>query len=84
VLVGLATDLDDPGGQLAAWRAAFPELRTWRGEDLSQFPTVFDKLPGELCRKLIYRGWWLAGAAIARFYPGLGPPAGTLRPPAST
>ena len=83
VLVGLATDLDDPGGQLAEWRAAFPELRTWKGEDLSQFPTVFDKLPGELCRRLVYRGWWLAGAAVARFYPDIGPPAGEIQPPAS-
>ena len=83
VLVGLASDLDDPGGRLAEWREAFPELRTFKGEDLSQFPTVFDKLPAELCRKLVYRGWWRAGAAIARFYPDLGPDPGAIRPPAS-
>jgi NTE family protein len=81
VLVGLATDFDDPGGQLAGWREAFPELRTWKGEDLSLYPTVFDKLPAELCRKLVYRGWWLAGAAIARYYPELGPAVGTIQPP---
>jgi NTE family protein len=80
VLVGLATDFDDAGGALAAWRQAFPEVRTWDGRDLSLVPTVFDKLPAKLCRSLVYRGWWLAGAAVARYYPGLGPTPGSIEP----
>jgi NTE family protein len=83
VLVGLATDLDDPGGELAGWRAAFPEVRTWEGRDLALVPTVFDKLSAELCRKLVYRGWWLAGAAVARYYPQLGPAPDSLEAPPS-
>jgi NTE family protein len=83
VLVGLSTDFDDPGGELAAWRAAFPEVRTWDGKDLSLVPTVFDKLSAELCRKLVYRGWWLAGAAVARYYPQLGPEPSSIAPPPS-
>jgi NTE family protein len=82
-LVGLATDVDDPGGDLAQWRQAFPELRTWEGRDLSLVPTVFDKLPAALCRALVYRGWWLAGAAVARYYPELGPAVGSIEPPPS-
>lgn len=83
VLVGLSTDFDDPGGELAAWREAFPEVRTWDNSDLSLVPTVFDKLPRELCRKLVYRGWWLAGAAIARYHPSLGPAPSSIQPPPS-
>ena len=54
-----------------AWRAQYPEHRTWEGKDLAFIPTVFDRLDPRLCRLLIYRGWWLTGATLARFYPGL-------------
>lgn len=81
VLVALATDFDADEGALAAFRAAFDEERTWRGEDLAFMPTVFDRLDEALCRRLVYRGWWLTGAAMASYFPELAPEPATLRPP---
>jgi NTE family protein len=46
-------------------------------------PTVFDKLPTGLCRRLVYRGWWLMGAAIAHYHPTMAPdPQALTAPPA--
>jgi NTE family protein len=75
LLVALATDFPttDPGrlgfdfARLTQWRAAHPERRTWEGKDLAEVPTVFDRLDADLCRALIYRGWWLVGAALAAY-----------------
>ncbi len=69
VLVGLGTTVEGSG--VEAWRSRHEEHRTWHGRDLSFVPTVFDRLDPRLCRLLIYRGWWLTGAALARYYPGL-------------
>ena len=66
VLYSLATEMDDPG--VDPWRALHPEERTWQGRDLAFVPTVFDQLDERLCRLLVYRGWWLTGAAIARYH----------------
>lgn len=81
VLVALATAFREDRGALAAWRAAFEEARTWKGEDLAYVPTVFDKLDEALCRRLVYRGWWLTGAAVAANYPDMAPQPEELRPP---
>lgn len=83
VLYALATDVDRKGGAVDAFIARYPEHRTWDQKDLAFVPTVFDKLDERLCRLLVYRGWWLAGAHLARWqddtYPlpdlGAGPPA---------
>jgi NTE family protein len=69
VLVGLGTTVEGSG--VEAWRSRHEEHRTWGGRDLAFVPTVFDRLDPSLCRLLIYRGWWLVGAALARYYPGL-------------
>ena len=53
------------------WRSSHEEHRTWEGKDLAFVPTVFDKLDPRLCRLLIYRGWWLTGATLARYHPQL-------------
>jgi NTE family protein len=80
VLFALGSDITGAGAD--AWRARFPEHRTWKGKDLAFVPTVFDRLDPSLCRLLMYRGWWLTGAALARFHPGSvelpadAPPAG--------
>lgn len=81
VLVGLATSFEEDVSRLAPWRARFPEARTWKGEDLALVPTVFDKLPEALCRRLVYRGWWLTGAAVATYYPQLAPDPEDLAAP---
>lgn len=74
VIFRLASTIDDqrpdPGAsQLAQWVARFPEHRTWNEKDLAFVPSVFDRLDGGLCRRLVYRGWWLTGATIARYHP---------------
>jgi len=69
VWMALATKLSGDGAE--AWRSRHPEHRDWRGRDLAFVPTVFDKLEPALCRVLIYRGWWLTGATIAQYHPGL-------------
>ncbi|WP_198535977.1 MULTISPECIES: patatin-like phospholipase family protein [Pseudofrankia] len=69
VLFGLAAEMRSPAAD--RWRRRFPEHRSWNGRDLALFPTVFDRLDSRLCRLLIYRGWWLTGAAFATFHPEL-------------
>ena len=67
VLFALATDVP----KADAWRARYPEHRTWHDEDLAFVPTVFDRLDPALCRLLVYRGWWLTGAALTAYHPEL-------------
>lgn len=47
------------------WLDGRPEHPEWR-EALATVPTSFDKFPRELCRRLVYRGWWLTGASLSR------------------
>jgi NTE family protein len=70
ILFALATEFPGShGGLLADWQARFPERRSHNGRDLALVPTVFDKLDSSLCRALVHRGWWLAGAALATYHP---------------
>ena len=69
VLMSLASNVSGSGAD--EWRKKHPEERAWQGRDLAFVPTVFDRLDQRLCRLLIYRGWWLTGATIARYHPGL-------------
>jgi NTE family protein len=69
VLMSLASTVSGPGAD--EWREEHPEERAWRGRDLAFVPTVFDRLDLGLCRLLIYRGWWLSGATISQYHPGL-------------
>jgi NTE family protein len=82
VLVGLASDMpDEPSDALVEWRRHHLEHRSYAGEDLALVPTVFDKLDRRLCRALVYRGWWLIGAAIAQYHPERLPDPGSLTAP---
>lgn len=82
VLVGLATSFPDNGSkQLRQWRETFAERRDYNGRDLSLVPTVFDRLEESLCRALVYRGWWLAGAGLAAYHPNRLPDITSLKPP---
>jgi NTE family protein len=73
VLTGLATAFPEKAGpgdeRLGEWRAAHAEIVEHDGQHLAKVPTVFDKLDRTLCRKLVHRGWWLTGAAFARYHP---------------
>lgn len=68
VLMALATSMD---ARADGWRKEYPEYRTWNGKDLAFVPTVFDRLDRRLCRLLVYRGWWLTGATMNVYHPGL-------------
>lgn len=82
LLVGLSTDFPADGPvQLRRWREAFGEHRTFDGRDLALVPTVFDRLDAGLCRALVHRGWWLAGAGLAAYHPRCLPDVTTLVPP---
>ena len=65
VLFGLTTTLE-PG---AEWAAANPERP--RPDEVALVSTSFNRLPGDVCRRLAYAGWWLAGATITRYHPAL-------------
>lgn len=69
ILMGLGSNLDGTAAEL--WRSRHAELRLWLDKDLARYPTVFDRLDRRLCRLLIYRGWWLVGACLAKYYPEL-------------
>ncbi len=82
-LFKLATDVDRTGGDIDRFIAAYVEHRTWEGKDLAFVPTVFDQLDSELCRLLVYRGWWLAGAHLARWQSATYPLPAMTPPPIS-
>lgn len=90
VLFGLASTVANPSRDTTpeydAFAARFPEHRTFSDDgvdkDLSFVPTVFDRLERSLVAALVYRGWWLAGAALAQHQPGFAPvPPGVTPPP---
>jgi NTE family protein len=64
VLFGLASSVD----------AAPPQWTEGRDEDrdsvpeLAGYKTSFDKFPRAICNKLMYRGWWLAGATLSAYH----------------
>jgi len=90
---GLATTFDSNQAEhpdaLRRWIETHPEHRDWIDEngtqlDLAFVPTVFNKLDANLCRKLVYRGWWLAGAALSANRPDLIDPSRIEPPPISS
>ena len=89
VLFGLASTVattePDNTAEFEAFAARFPERRTFTKDgieqDLSFMPTVFDRLEPGLIAALVYRGWWLAGAALAQHQPGFAPLPPDATPP---
>jgi NTE family protein len=82
VLVQLSTSFPDAhASPLTNWRQRFPELRTWAGNDLALVKTSFDRFPEGLCRNLIYRAWWLVGAAMTIYHPTRAPAPAQLQSP---
>lgn len=63
VLFGLATTLD----ATEEWLEGRPDRDEWRVET-AKLPTVFSSFSAELCRKVIYRTWWLTGAVLSRYH----------------
>jgi len=70
VLFSLATTLDDPDPDWASERPEREELRI----PLALAKTTFARFPAVTCRRLVYRGWWLAGAALSTFHRDVMPP----------
>lgn len=91
ILVALGTGFTDgdrkASKKLVDFQNAFEEVRTWTNkegetQDLAFAATSFSKFSPELATRLVYRGWWLTGAAIARYHPHLLPDdVGVLKPP---
>ncbi len=69
VLFGLATTFDDRLSE--EWAAHSPQPSRREIERLACVPTSFGRFEPELCRALIRRGWWLAGASIATYHTDL-------------
>lgn len=65
VLFGLATTLEPTD----AWRQANPTPPV--PDEVAFVKTSFDRFPEQLCDKLVYAGWWLAGATLSRYHPEL-------------
>jgi NTE family protein len=70
VLFGLATSIEKVAPE---WLDGRPEkLRGAIEPDrLAESKTTFSRRSAGLCRDLVYRGWWLAGAEFATFHPGV-------------
>jgi NTE family protein len=68
VLFSLGTTMpDDP--RTATWRAANPLEPD--PDRVARVRTTFHRLDRDLCRDLVYAGWWLTGACISTFHPHL-------------
>jgi NTE family protein len=67
MVFGLATTFGGPSPESTAGRPQHEELQL----KLALVKETFARFPDELCRQLLYRGWWLAGCSIATFHPDL-------------
>ena len=63
VVFGLAATVDAS----EEWREGRPDHDEWRVET-ARLPTVFSSFTAEVCRKVIYRTWWLTGAVLSRYH----------------
>jgi NTE family protein len=78
VLFGLASTIDDVPSE---WVDTRDEDRD-SVVQLAGYKTSFDEFPKEICDKLLYRGWWLAGATLSAYHRELLPTAlPAWRPP---
>jgi NTE family protein len=64
VLFSLATTFKTPNQEWVDGRPEDDELRL----KLALVKTTFARFEAELCRQLVYRGWWLAGCSVATFH----------------
>jgi NTE family protein len=63
VLFGLASTIADAP---AEWTDGRDEDQASVAE-IAAYKTSFDEFPREVCNKLLYRGWWLAGATLSAY-----------------
>jgi NTE family protein len=78
VLFGLATTMKE--GHAAEWRERRPEPSKDFIADLARTETSFNRFSPELCERLLYRGWWLAGATLSQYHPDVLPDEWPFRP----
>jgi NTE family protein len=64
LLFGLAATFKQPSREWVETRPEHEELRL----KLALVKTTFARFDRELCRQLVYRGWWLAGCSVATFH----------------
>jgi NTE family protein len=78
VLFGLSSTIDDAPNE---WVEGRDEDRGSVVE-LASYKTSFDAFPKQICDRLVYRGWWLAGATLGAYHRDVLPPElPTWRPP---
>ena len=78
VLFGLATTM--PAGTAEEWRERRPEPSKKFIAELANTETSFNRFPQHLCDRLLYRGWWLAGATLSQYHRELLPADLPFRP----
>jgi NTE family protein len=78
VLFGLATTMRE--GDAREWRERRPEPSRQFIADLAKTDTSFDQFSQQLCERLLYRGWWLAGATLSQYHRDLLPAELPMRP----
>jgi NTE family protein len=64
VLFGLTTTFTNPDPAWVTGRPEHPDLI----QPLARVKTTFARFRPSTCRQLVYRGWWLTGAALATFH----------------
>jgi NTE family protein len=64
VLFGLTSTVDDAPTE---WTEGRDEDRS-SVRKLAGYKTSFDQFPRAICDKLMYRGWWLAGATLSAYH----------------
>lgn len=67
VLFGLATTVEPA----PAWAEINPDAPIV--DDVAFVKTSFDRIPVEVGNRLLHAGWWLAGATLTRYHPGVLP-----------
>jgi NTE family protein len=55
------------------WLEGRPEQTLEARDRLARLKTSFAKFTLEDCRQLVYRGWWLTGAALSLYHRSLLP-----------
>lgn len=64
----------------AEWRERRPEPSKQFIAQLANTETSFNQFPQEICDRLLYRGWWLAGATLSQYHRDLLPAELPFRP----
>lgn len=77
ILTALTTEFDSNHldqqqyERIESWRSRVPEQDPDTRAGIAALPTTLSKLDAATAEAVIYRGWWLTGAALAVYHPEL-------------